>query len=157
MFWIFGPEARGILAPWPGIEPTPPALESKMLTLKHWGSPAPTYSSGSGSAISFWSWIIFHSLLWTPIPIVAVLTIQYCVYFLSTPVDSECLEAKLTSTNPSIWVLEGSLKHLIWKNKTKQKTLLIWLIKWGSTYGGSVFPSLESRFYFFLLICKSLE
>ena len=32
MFWYFGREACGILAPWPGIEPAPPALESKVLT-----------------------------------------------------------------------------------------------------------------------------
>ena len=32
MFWIFGPEACGILAPQPGIEPAPPALEGKVLT-----------------------------------------------------------------------------------------------------------------------------
>ena len=32
MFWFFGLEACGILAPWPGIEPAPPALESKVPT-----------------------------------------------------------------------------------------------------------------------------
>ena len=32
MFWFFGLEARGILAPWPGIEPAPPALEGEALT-----------------------------------------------------------------------------------------------------------------------------
>ena len=36
MFWFFGPEACGILAPWPGIELAPPALEGKVLTT---GSP----------------------------------------------------------------------------------------------------------------------
>ena len=34
MFWGFGGEACGILAPQPGIEPTPPALESE-LDLNH--------------------------------------------------------------------------------------------------------------------------
>ena len=29
MFWYFGCEAGGLLAPWPGIEPTFPALEGK--------------------------------------------------------------------------------------------------------------------------------
>ena len=29
---FFGHEARGILVPQPGIEPTPPALEGKILT-----------------------------------------------------------------------------------------------------------------------------
>ena len=28
----FGPKAYGILAPWPGIEHVPPAMESKVLT-----------------------------------------------------------------------------------------------------------------------------
>ena len=32
MFWFFGREACGILAPWPGFEPTPPALEGEVLT-----------------------------------------------------------------------------------------------------------------------------
>ena len=32
MFWFFGREAYGILAPQPGIEPTPPALEGEVLT-----------------------------------------------------------------------------------------------------------------------------
>ena len=32
MFWCFGREACGILVPWPGIEPTPPALEGEVLT-----------------------------------------------------------------------------------------------------------------------------
>ena len=32
MFWFFGPQACGILAPRPGIEPAPPALEGEVLT-----------------------------------------------------------------------------------------------------------------------------
>ena len=32
MSWFFGCEAFGILAPQPEIEPTPPALEGKVLT-----------------------------------------------------------------------------------------------------------------------------
>ena len=32
MFWFFGREACEILAPRPGIEPTPPALEGGVLT-----------------------------------------------------------------------------------------------------------------------------
>ena len=32
MFWVFGLEACGILAPRPGIEPSPPALEGEVLT-----------------------------------------------------------------------------------------------------------------------------
>ena len=39
MFWFFGQEACGILAPWPGIEPLPPALEGKVLTMNRQGSP----------------------------------------------------------------------------------------------------------------------
>ena len=31
-FWFLGPKAYGILAPQPGIKPTPPALEGKVLT-----------------------------------------------------------------------------------------------------------------------------
>ena len=36
MFWFSGREACGILAPQPGIEPAPPALEGEVLTT---GSP----------------------------------------------------------------------------------------------------------------------
>ena len=32
MFWFFGLGACEILAPWPGIELVPPALEGKVLT-----------------------------------------------------------------------------------------------------------------------------
>ena len=32
VFWFFGHEPLGILAPWPGIEPAHPALESEVLT-----------------------------------------------------------------------------------------------------------------------------
>ena len=32
MFWVFGHEACGILAPQPGIEPAPLALEGEVLT-----------------------------------------------------------------------------------------------------------------------------
>ena len=33
MFWFFGHKTCGILAPWPGIEPAPPALEGET---NHW-------------------------------------------------------------------------------------------------------------------------
>ena len=33
MFWSFGREACGVLVPQPGIEPTPRALEGKVLTI----------------------------------------------------------------------------------------------------------------------------
>ena len=39
MFCLFGPKACGILAPWPGIEPTPPALEGEVLTTGPPGKP----------------------------------------------------------------------------------------------------------------------
>ena len=32
MFWFFGPEPCGILPPGPGIQPTSPALEGRVLT-----------------------------------------------------------------------------------------------------------------------------
>ena len=32
MFWFFGPKACGILAPWPGMEPSPHAFEGKVPT-----------------------------------------------------------------------------------------------------------------------------
>ena len=42
MFWFFGRKACGILAPQPGIEPTPPALEGEVLTTGPPGKSPPT-------------------------------------------------------------------------------------------------------------------
>ena len=42
MFWFFGPEACGILAPWPGIQPAPFALEGKVFTTGPPGRSLPT-------------------------------------------------------------------------------------------------------------------
>ena len=39
MFWFFGHEAYGLLAPRPGIKPAPPALEGKVLTAGLPGKP----------------------------------------------------------------------------------------------------------------------
>ena len=44
MFWFFGREARGILAPQPGIEPAPPGLEGKVSTT---GPPGKSLEDGS--------------------------------------------------------------------------------------------------------------
>ena len=50
MFWVFGCEACGILAPQPGNEPTPPALEGEVLT---------TGSPGKSQWVSFkWQWTV---------------------------------------------------------------------------------------------------
>ena len=43
MFWFLGHEACGVLAPWPGIEPKPPALEGEVLTM---GLPMKSQNSG---------------------------------------------------------------------------------------------------------------
>ena len=32
MFWFFGQKACGIFVPWPGTEPSSPALENEVLT-----------------------------------------------------------------------------------------------------------------------------
>ena len=42
MFWFFGPKACRLLAPQLGIEPTPPALEGKVLTTGLPGKSLPT-------------------------------------------------------------------------------------------------------------------
>ena len=42
MFCFFGPEARGILAPHPGIEPSPRAGEGEVLTTG-WPGKSPIY------------------------------------------------------------------------------------------------------------------
>ena len=43
MFWFLGHEACGVLAPWPGIEPKPTALEGEVLTM---GLPMKSQNSG---------------------------------------------------------------------------------------------------------------
>ena len=45
-FFFFGPEACGILAPQPGIEPAPPALEGSVLTTGSPGTPLLVFESG---------------------------------------------------------------------------------------------------------------
>ena len=45
MFWSFGPEVCGILAPWPGIEPAPPTLEDEVLTTGPPGKSQDIYDS----------------------------------------------------------------------------------------------------------------
>ena len=44
MFWFFGREACGILAPQPGTEPAPPAVEGEVLTTGPPGSPQDLYN-----------------------------------------------------------------------------------------------------------------
>ena len=39
MFWFFGRHVCGVLAPQPGIEPAPPALEGEVLTTGPPGKP----------------------------------------------------------------------------------------------------------------------
>ena len=54
MFCFFGHEACGILAPWPVIEPAPPALEGEVLTT---GPPGKTPSEWLFLVLShFFSW-----------------------------------------------------------------------------------------------------
>ena len=49
MFWFFGCEACGILAPQPGIESRPPALEGEVLTTGPPGK-SPIYSSSCNNS-----------------------------------------------------------------------------------------------------------
>ena len=51
MFWLFGPEACGILACRPGIEPAPPALEGEVLTT---GPPGKSLVSTFKTQFSFY-------------------------------------------------------------------------------------------------------
>ena len=52
MFWFFGCKACGILAPWPGIEHTPLALEGEVLTTGLPGKSLKSYSSQKESWFS---------------------------------------------------------------------------------------------------------
>ena len=60
MFWFFGQEACGILAPQPGMEPTPAALEGEVLTT---GLPGKSLSPSFESHLSLLagrSWTMFR-------------------------------------------------------------------------------------------------
>ena len=43
VFWLFRQEAYGILAPQPGIKPTPHVLEGEVPTIDCQGSPLPSF------------------------------------------------------------------------------------------------------------------
>ena len=55
MFWFFGREACGILAPRPGIEPAPPALQGKVFNN---GPPGKSLIL----LVLFNGYIVFHSM-----------------------------------------------------------------------------------------------
>ena len=59
MFWFFGPEAYGILAPQPGIEPAPPALEGEVLTT---GPPGKSLRVFIMNRFEFWQMLFLHLL-----------------------------------------------------------------------------------------------
>ena len=59
MFWFFGHEARGILAPQPGIEPAPTALEGKVSATGLPGKPLTNMLLKISSIPDFW-WIEDH-------------------------------------------------------------------------------------------------
>ena len=54
MVGFFGQEACGILAPWPGVETTPPVLEGEVL-INHWTTreaPLPLFCKDTCDGIS---------------------------------------------------------------------------------------------------------
>ena len=53
MFWFFGREAGGILAPQSGVKPTSPASEDKVLPT---GPPGKSLQQGFDLAKQTWSW-----------------------------------------------------------------------------------------------------
>ena len=66
MFWVFGPQACGILVPLPGIEPALPALEGEVSTtgrrsLNHWTATEVT-------AILFWIKLLMIKLFLAKLP-----------------------------------------------------------------------------------------
>ena len=60
VFWFFGCEACGILAPWPRIKPTPPALEGKVSTT---GPPGKSPKYDVLSKNFFYLFILFLAVL----------------------------------------------------------------------------------------------
>ena len=64
MFWFFGLEACGILAPRPAIEPVPHALEGKVLTPGPPGKSCVLYLKGSFNQLTlglfpYWKFFIY--------------------------------------------------------------------------------------------------
>ena len=62
MFWFFGCEARGILAPWPGIKLASPALEGKVLTT---GPPGKSHQSVFNSHL-IWLYSSIYTFHYSP-------------------------------------------------------------------------------------------
>ena len=60
VFWSLGPEACGILVPWPGIRPTPLALEGQVPT-----TGPPGKSKNMSSWMASQSQNIFTCILWS--------------------------------------------------------------------------------------------
>ena len=62
MSWFFGCEAHGILAPWPGVEPTPLTLESVVLTTEPQGkSHVSLFITGEERLLKIiFRWILFR-------------------------------------------------------------------------------------------------
>ena len=58
MFWLFGCETCWILAPWPGAEPAPPALEGKVLITGPPGKCLPLLSFPSPSLEYLPAWYV---------------------------------------------------------------------------------------------------
>ena len=63
MFWLFGHEACGILAPQPGLEPTPLALKGKVST-SGWPSKSQCVCILNHSQKYFPSIYVFHSYVY---------------------------------------------------------------------------------------------
>ena len=65
MFWFFGPEVCGILAPWPEIEPAPPASEGEVLTT---GPPGKSHYLSLNAALPITMYVAFTKLLSLSVP-----------------------------------------------------------------------------------------
>ena len=64
MFWFFGREACGILAPWPRIEPAPTALEGEVLTTGPPGKSLNEYLLNTTYGGGWFLYLIESSPLW---------------------------------------------------------------------------------------------
>ena len=70
MFWFFGRKACGIIAPWPGVESAPPALEGGVLTTGPPGKPK--------NCKSFFFFLNIYLFIWLLLVLVVACGIFSC-------------------------------------------------------------------------------
>ena len=105
MFWFFGHKTCGILAPWPGIEPAPPALEGEALT-----------TEPSGKSCQMFSMYILSNMTcdWTELNWIDNIQ-EHCIYYhtiilrkLLVATDGTLMALQMVHSHSPHWPYQGS-------------------------------------------------